>query len=587
MSSSPENAGCDAAQNESASEKPYCNIVMKGGITSGVVYPRAVAELAETYRLKNIGGTSAGAIAAGMAAAAEFGRGRGGFQRMLERAGQANRILFSLFQPAPCLRPLFRALLAALGGKPWCLKLAVMSIRLVSGYWITSFAGTALACAVALGACWLVTGQIIWTALWAAPVGLLLALVWRIRRAVAHDLPRQFFGLCPGVTEPGKGHPAALTDWLADALDEIAGVRGIAERDPDRPLTFGDLHGENPDDPAIGLLVMTTNLTEGRPYRVPFEDRKFLFRPDEFRRLFPPRIVDWMIKASQEFAGDSHYRHLPETADLPVIVAVRMSLSFPILLAAVPLHARDFLQPEESEKQRPRPQWFSDGGISSNFPIHFFDAIWPRWPTFGVKLEAFDPQVHQEQQITLPVKAGQGLLLPFRRVESLGQFLGSMLEAMQEWRENLQSILPGYRERIVHVRLAEHEGGLNLNMPPEIIAQLSEYGQQAGRKLREDFDWDAHRWRRYLVAVARLDEMLDDLRQSYTESAPGDEPLKDFLDRYRDAPAEYDQTKAWNAAAEQDIEDLMRCHELWLSRKRLQAGKIPKPSAELRMTPRV
>ena len=446
------------APNEAAGEKPYCNIVMKGGITSGVVYPRAVAELAEKYRFKNVGGTSAGAIAAGMAAAAEFGRASGGFQRMLDRASQANRILFSLFQPAPCLRPLYRAMLAALGGKPWCLKLAAILIRLVCGYWFTSLVGTALASAAALAACWLVTGQVVWTAFWAAPAGLVLALIWRIRRAVIHDLPQQFFGICPGVTQPGTGHQAGLTDWLADALDEIAGVRSIPERDPDRPLTFGDLHGENPDDPGICLLMMTTNLTEGRPYRVPFEDRKFLFRPDEFRRLFPPRIVDWMIKTSREFDGDSNYRYLPETADLPVIVAVRMSLSFPILLAAVPLHARDFLQPDEREKQRPRPQWFSDGGLSSNFPIHFFDAIWPRWPTFGVKLEAFDPQVHQEQRITLPVKAGQGLLLPFRRVDSLGQFLGSMLEAMQEWRENLQSILPGYRERIVHVRLAAARG---------------------------------------------------------------------------------------------------------------------------------
>jgi predicted acylesterase/phospholipase RssA len=587
MSSAPEDTNRPAAQNASASENPYCNIVMKGGITSGVVYPRAVAELAETYHLKNIGGTSAGAIAAGMAAAAEFGRAGGGFQRMLDYAGQANRILLSLFQPTPCLRPLFQALLATLGGKPWCLKLAAISIRLACGYWLTSLAGMALACAAALAACWLATGEVVCHALWAAPIGLVPALIWRLRRAVVHDLPRQFFGLCPGVTQPGKGHPMALTDWLADALDGIAGVRHLAERDPDRPLTFGDLHGGNPDDPAIRLLVMTTNLTEGRPYRIPFDDRKFLFRPDEFRRLFPPRIVDWMIGTSQEFDGDPDYRYLPETADLPVIVAVRMSLSFPVLLAAVPLHARDFRQPDDTEKERPRRQWFSDGGISSNFPIHFFDAIWPRWPTFGVKLDAFDPQVHQEQRIGLPVKAGQGLLLPFRRVESLGQFLGAMLDAMQEWRENLQSILPGYRERIVHVRLAEHEGGLNLNMPPETIAQLSEYGRQAGRKLREDFDWDAHRWRRYLVAMARLDEMLDDFRESYIESAPGDEPLKDFLRRYRDDPAEYDQTKAWNAAAEQDIEDLMRCHELWLSRKRLQEGKIPKPSAELRMTPRV
>lgn len=567
---------------------PYCNIVMKGGITSGVVYPRAVAELAEKYRFKNVGGTSAGAIAAGLAAAAEFGRARGGFARMLEYAGRTNRILLALFQPAPCLQPLFHALLAALGGKPWCLKLATILIRLVSGYWLASLSGGLLAGAVALAACGLVTGQVVWPALWAAVPGVPLAVAWRVRRALVHDLPRQFYGLCPGTTQPGSGrHQPALTDWLADVLDSVADVQGLAGRPPDQPLTFGDLHGGNPADPAIRLLVMTTNLTEGRPYRLPLEDRKFLFRPDEFRRLFPPRIVDWMVKKSDEFSRDPTFRYLPEPADLPVIVAVRMSLSFPVLLAAVPLHARDFRQPDEAEQQRPRPQWFSDGGISSNFPIHFFDAIWPRWPTFGVKLDAFDPQVHRDQRIDLPRKAGHGLLLPFRHIESLGQFLGAMLDAMQEWRENLQTVLPGYRERIVHVRLAEYEGGLNLNMPPEIIDQLAEYGRQAGQTLRTDFDWDAHRWRRYLVAVARLEEMLDELGESYTQAAPGDEPLKSFLERYRDDPAEYEQTGQWNAAAEQDVEDLMRCHALWLARKRLQEGRIPKPSAELRMTPRV
>jgi Patatin-like phospholipase len=50
-----------------------CDIVMKGGITSGVIYPLAVCELAKTYRLHSLGGASAGAIAAAAAAAAEVG----------------------------------------------------------------------------------------------------------------------------------------------------------------------------------------------------------------------------------------------------------------------------------------------------------------------------------------------------------------------------------------------------------------------------------------------------------------------------------------------------------------------------------
>ena len=32
-----------------------CDIIMKGGITSGVIYPRAVCELAKTYRLRSVG----------------------------------------------------------------------------------------------------------------------------------------------------------------------------------------------------------------------------------------------------------------------------------------------------------------------------------------------------------------------------------------------------------------------------------------------------------------------------------------------------------------------------------------------------
>ena len=44
-------------------ERPsrMCDVVLKGGITSGVVYPYTVCELAGTYRLRNVGGTSAGA----------------------------------------------------------------------------------------------------------------------------------------------------------------------------------------------------------------------------------------------------------------------------------------------------------------------------------------------------------------------------------------------------------------------------------------------------------------------------------------------------------------------------------------------
>ena len=42
----------------SAPDDRFCDLVMKGGITSGVVYPPAICALAKEYRFKNIGGTS-------------------------------------------------------------------------------------------------------------------------------------------------------------------------------------------------------------------------------------------------------------------------------------------------------------------------------------------------------------------------------------------------------------------------------------------------------------------------------------------------------------------------------------------------
>jgi len=42
--------------------REYCDVVMKGGITSGVVYPLAINELRGKYLFKNIGGNSAGSL---------------------------------------------------------------------------------------------------------------------------------------------------------------------------------------------------------------------------------------------------------------------------------------------------------------------------------------------------------------------------------------------------------------------------------------------------------------------------------------------------------------------------------------------
>lgn len=95
----------------------------------------------------------------------------------------------------------------------------------------------------------------------------------------------------------------------------------------------------------------------------------------------------------------------------------------------------------------------------------------------------------------------------FARAQANQKLVSTYLEEMRRLRGFLYAVgimlyemITGlHRERIVHVRLDSVEGGLNLNMPAERVAKLMAYGKLAGEKLRDDFNWDEHRWKRFLV----------------------------------------------------------------------------------------
>jgi hypothetical protein len=157
---------------------------------------------------------------------------------------------------------------------------------------------------------------------------------------------------------------------------------------------------------------------------------------------------------------------------------------------------------------------------------------------------------------------------------------------MQNWHDNLQGTLPGYRDRIVHVRLDANEGGLNLDMPAHLIHKLSGYGQTAGNRLREVFDWDAHRWTRYVISMARLEKTLEDMRYTYRTAAPLDRDLAHVLDSLQE-PTRYKQTRAWREIARERTDSLMREAEAWAKPPSLRNDDIPKPDVDLRITPRV
>ena len=264
-----------------------CDVVMKGGITSGVVYPHALCEIARTYRFVNVGGTSAGAIAAAAAAAAEHGRERGGFAKLaaLPDWVGAGENLFRLFQPQPRTRPFFRVFTAGLGhtgGGKW-LRVGAAALR---SFPLASLVGVVPGLALVVLALVEGSGVLAVAAIVAgivlALLGLALALGLRFARGLPAALAENGFGLCSGLSSDDAEFPA-LTPWLADLVDDLAA------KDGDGPLTFGELRSK-----GIELAVMTTNLTHRRPHRMPWEHRELLFDPLEMRRLFPERVVAWM-----------------------------------------------------------------------------------------------------------------------------------------------------------------------------------------------------------------------------------------------------------------------------------------------------
>lgn len=578
-------ADADGASRYAQPEK-VCDVVLKGGVTSGVVYPLALASLAEKYRFSNIGGTSAGAVAAAAAAAAEYGRYTegAGFERLAKIPGEVDNLL-GMFQPTPVLEPLFDLFVAALKAKTRTGRVVAIVWGAVSGYWLSALLGLmpgVVVVAVALGdrgsAGFVAFGLLL------ALIGVVAGVIWRLWKAANIDLVANEFGLCPGIRQPRR-LAEGLTDWLARLIEEAAGHAQAG-----RPLTFGDLAAPPGGRPAIQLAMMTTSLAEECPYTLPLvDDHRFVFEKNEWDRIFPAGIMAFLIRECDRFtppAGEAgQYYYFPDPGRLPVVVAARMSLSFPFLISGVPLWRRDFTFSEPAEKNKLRRCLFSDGGLSSNFPIHFFDRLMPNSPTFAITLDDYDKDRNRDE-VWLPSTAGSGSKLPVLPFEGLGGFVMRLLSSAKDWQDNLQSTLPGYRERIAHVVLTSDEGGLNLAMSEATIRKLADRGRKAGIKLRDDFDLDEHRWRRFLVAMARMEETLDEVASAYDGLPGGPEAFRDFLARYSGAQHSYEQSADRLPAFLARGEELAASGVHWRDKPTIREGKIPKPATNLRVTPK-
>ena len=87
--------------------------------------------------------------------------------------------------------------------------------------------------------------------------------------------------------------------------------------------------------------MMTTCLTQGRPYRLPFaenEERLFFFRRRDLDQLFPREVVDWMAEHGRPAADgrpEDEFLPMPLGRDLPVVVATRMERVYDKLVSNI------------------------------------------------------------------------------------------------------------------------------------------------------------------------------------------------------------------------------------------------------------
>lgn len=373
------------------------------------------------------------------------------------------------------------------------------------------------------------------------------------------------FGICTGLASPhalaDAKAPAfeGLTVWMHRTVQSVAGrLLGGA------PLTFGDLwnagapakretEAEADTAPrAIELAMIASDISRNRTVQLPFIETPSPIYVDlaVLARYFPDPIVKW-IEAHQGPYDERVERkpgvvRLPPPDRLPIVFAARLSLSFPVLLSAVPLLTPDFQRGAAGAGRLSlRQLWLSDGGLTSNFPVHFFDSPLPARPTFCLNLVGFDaeiaktaeaepPAVTEDVEVfaATPTRAAKPIEVaraesrtararpkgrPARDPEpgddvwgfvdmardnriqpapftsfgakaSIGSFLATLVDTARFWSDNQMLMAPGVRDRVVNIALRDDEGGLNLNMTPSMIEDLDYRGRAAGLLISARFD---------------------------------------------------------------------------------------------------
>lgn len=220
-----------------------------------------------------------------------------------------------------------------------------------------------------------------------------------------------------------------LHDWIARTLRTEAGV----ER-------WGDLRAEDPEsslDPvqSYRLVVMVTDVSRGALVRLPWDYGLYGKDADE----------------------------------QPVADAIRASASMPFVFRPVPF---PWGPPSRNTS------WLVDGGACSCFPVEVFDRTdgrAPRWPTFGVKLQA---------------RPDPGKLL--NEFETTLGFAEALLETVINGNDQVHLADPCVLQRTIFVDTG-FVSSTNFQLGECEQQELFRRGHDAATEFLRSWDWDAYR----------------------------------------------------------------------------------------------
>lgn len=367
-------------------------------------------------------------------------------------------------------------------------------------------------------------------------VGVLTAAVIRTFQVLTKHVARNNFGICTGLRTGSSSQPG-FTEWLSAKLDDLASTS------VDGPLTFGQLWTGSassadvaPRQREVDLRLVTTCLSESQPFELPMTQGRYYFDADEWAQLFPGAVLQHMLANARksEDSGENirlanhkpPLTRMPLAHDLPVIVATRMSLSFPLLISAIPMWTVD------RRTDRLVKVWFTDGGLCNNFPVQMFDAALPTRPTFAINLGRFGNDADQARDENENVRyakdnrsgiAPRVAAIPHVGLGAIVGFAGQAFNAARNWSDVVQLDQPGYRDRIVEVLQTKEQGGMNLDMSGPTIDRLARRGEAAAAAMVDQFGsahyrdsftgWDNHRWIRYRATLAALPDWLTSFRR--------------------------------------------------------------------------